>query len=73
MKIRNYKSLESLTLYTHIGGLFSVFIGIVVILLDLFSSDMTHIQTGFYIFATGYALVKISAKLSSILKTEQID
>ena len=70
MRTESIKSLESLNWYCHLGGLFSVFIGLVVSFMDLLKGDFSHIHVGIYIFFTGYALVKISAKLSKILADE---
>jgi len=37
------------------------------------NKNFSNMQTSLYILATGYALVKISAKLSDILNSERID
>ena len=58
-------------MFCHLGGLFSVFLGIIVIFIDLLNNDLTHIQVGLYIFVSGYALVKIAAKISDILISER--
>ncbi len=71
MKTENYNALEKLSLFCHFGGLFSVFVGIVVSLMDLINSDFKHIQTGIYIFATGYAIFKIGAKITAVLAAEK--
>ncbi len=71
MKINAINDLEKLSLYCHFGGLFSVFVGIVVSLMDLINGDFKHIQTGIYIFATGYAIFKIGAKISAVLAEEK--
>jgi hypothetical protein len=70
MKIENIKSLERLSLFCHFSGLFSVFIGLAVAFMDLLNRDVRHVQVGIYVFITGYALAKISAKISSILLSE---
>ncbi|HPM08004.1 MAG TPA: hypothetical protein PLL60_04390, partial [Bacilli bacterium] len=54
----------------HFSGLFSVFLGMVVGFLDVMNGDMKHVQVGIYVFITGYALVKISSKISAILIDE---
>lgn len=71
MKSDNVNALEKLSLFCHFGGLFSVFIGIVVILMNLVSSDFKHIQVGIYIFVTGYALFKIGARITAIVADEK--
>ena len=71
MRTENIRSLERLSLLCHFVGLFSVFVGMIVALLDLKNGDMKHIQVGIYVFSTGYALVKVSAKISAILIDEQ--
>ena len=65
------KMLENLSLYCHVGGVVTVFLGIVVVLMDLINNDFGHIQMGFFILANGYALVKISSKLSAVLRSEE--
>ena len=71
MKSENVKTLESLSLFCHLSGIITVFLGIVVILMDLVNSDFKHIQAGFFILVTGYAFVKIAAKLSGVYQSEQ--
>ncbi len=73
MKLGNSKSLENLSLFCQIAGVITVFLGLVVIFLDLINGDFTHIQVGFFILANGYALIKISAKLSKVLYDESND
>ena len=70
MKATNIKSLESLSLFCHLTGLFSVFIGIVVVFISVINEDLRFIQAGIYIFATGYASTKISKKITHILYDE---
>ncbi len=70
MRIDNRRSLESLTLFTHIGGLITMFLGFLVIGMDLLNNDFKHIQVGIFIFAIGYSYLKISSTISSILSTE---
>ena len=70
MKAENGKSLESLSLFCHYCGIFSVFIGAVVGLMDLLKGDFGHIQVGIFLFAVGYALVKISSRITEILISE---
>jgi len=70
MRTENIQSLERLSLLCHFVGLFSVFLGMVVSFLDLMNGDVRHIQVGLYVFVTGYAFVKISAKIAAILLDE---
>jgi hypothetical protein len=70
MKTENINSFERLSLFCHISGLFSVFLGMAVAVLDLTNGDMRHVQVGIYVFITGYALVKISSKISAVLLDE---
>lgn len=70
MKSENYNSLERLSLFCHFSGLFSVFLGMVVAFFDVMNGDIKHVQVGIYVFITGYALVKISSKISAILIDE---
>lgn len=71
MKAENRRALEGLSLFCHISGLITVFLGIIVVFMDIISGDFRHIQVGIFICATGYALTKISAKLAAILYTER--
>lgn len=71
MKPENIKILESLSLFCHVSGIITVFLGIIVILMDLANNDFGHIQVGFFILITGYAFVKISSQLSKVLFSEQ--
>ena len=70
MKTDNAKSLESLSLFCHYCGVFSVFIGVVVAFMDLLNGDFGHIQIGIFLFAVGYALTKISSRITQILLSE---
>ncbi len=70
MKSENIYPLEKLGLYCHLCGLFSVFLGLVVAFMDLMNSGLRHVPVGLYVFMTGYALVKISSKISEILISE---
>lgn len=60
-----------MSLYGHIGGLTTIYLGIIVIFLDLMNNDFRHIQVGIFICATGYAFVKIAAKSAAILTSER--
>jgi len=71
MKQESIKSLESLSLYCHIGGIITIFIGILVVFMNVVNGDFRHIQVGLFIFITGYAFVKISTQLADILVTEK--
>jgi len=73
MQQKNRQTLESLSWFCHLCGMFSVFIGLAVTLMNLMNKNFSNMQTSLYILATGYALVKISAKLSDILNSERID
>jgi len=70
MKLENAKSLESLSLFCHLSGLFTVFIGIVMIFMNALNGEWRLAQVGLYIFATGYALTKISSKVSQVVVDE---
>jgi uncharacterized membrane protein HdeD (DUF308 family) len=71
MKPENIKILESLSLFCHVSGIITVFLGVIIILMDLANNDFSHIQVGFFVLVTGYALVKISSQLSAVLYSEQ--
>jgi hypothetical protein len=70
MKQENAKSLESLSLFCHYCGIFTVFIGVLITFMDVMNGDFGHIQVGIFLFAVGYALVKISSRISEILLSE---
>ncbi|OGX28460.1 MAG: hypothetical protein A2705_03590 [Omnitrophica WOR_2 bacterium RIFCSPHIGHO2_01_FULL_52_10] len=71
MKLENVKSLEDLILYGHISGLITIFLGMVVIAMDITNSDFRHIQVGIFICVVGYAFVKIAQKGETILLGER--
>ena len=71
MKAENIKTMESLSLFCHVSGIITVFLGAIIILMDLVNNDFGHIQVGFFILITGYAFVKISSQLSAVLFSEQ--
>ncbi len=71
MKFESTKSLEYLSLYGHISGLITIFLGIIVIAMDLINSDFHHIQVGIFICVVGYSFVKIAEKSETILLSER--
>lgn len=71
MQQQNTRSLESLSWFCHLCGVLSIFIGMTVSLMNLINRDFFHIQSGLFIFASGYALIKISAKITQILNSER--
>ena len=70
MRVENRRSLDSLSLFCHIGGLITIFLGIIVVGMDLINSDFSHIQVGIFIFVIGYAFLKISSTIAYVLNTE---
>lgn len=70
MQQHNKQSLESLSWSCHLCGMFSVFIGILITVMNVLNKEWTQVQAGLYIFATGYALVKISSKIAKIINSE---
>ena len=73
MQRHNRQSLESLSWSCHLCGMFSVFIGLSVTLMNLLNKHWGNMQASLYILATGYALVKISSKITTILNSEPLD
>lgn len=71
MKIQNVKALENLSLFAHFSGIITIFLGLMVILMDLMNKDYKHIQIGFFVLATGYAFVKISSKVAGVICDEE--
>ncbi len=71
MKSENVKLLESLNLFCHFSGIVTIFLGIVVIFMDLSNNDFGHIQIGFFLLAVGYAFVKIASKVSKVVCDEE--
>lgn len=71
MKHKNISALENLSLYSNVSGVITVFLGIMVILLDLSNKNFAHIQIGFFILITGYSFIKISAKISKVIYEEK--
>lgn len=70
MRVQNRQSLESLVLFCHIGGLIIMFLGFLIVGMDLLNNDFSHIQVGIFIFVIGYTYLKISSTIGSILSTE---
>jgi len=68
---KNIVEMDRLSLFCHICGLFTIFLGMLVIFIDFLNEDFQHIQVGIFIFVTGYAFVKISTKISNILFEEK--
>ena len=71
MKDKNIKALEKLSFYCYVCGLFTLFLGVVVVFMNLLERGVAYIQVGLFIFATGYAFVKISTKITTILIDEK--
>jgi len=71
MRTENIKILENLSLFCHFSGIITVFLGIVIILMDLNNKDFGHIQIGFFVLTVGYAFVKISAKITGVICSEE--
>ena len=71
MKFENTRSLQHLSLYGQIGGLITIYLGIIVIFMDLINSDFRHAQVGIFICVTGYAFFKIAARSAAILLSER--
>ncbi len=71
MKFESTKSLEYLSLYGHISGLITIFLGIIVVVMDILNSDFHHIPVGIFICVVGYAFVKIAEKSETILLSER--
>ncbi|MBN1870459.1 MAG: hypothetical protein JW847_07800 [Candidatus Omnitrophica bacterium] len=71
MRSKNVKTLENLSLFCHFSGIITVFLGIVVVLLDLNNKDYGHIQIGFFVLTVGYAFVKIASKVMRVVCEEE--
>ena len=71
MKAKNVKDLENLSLFCHMGGLVMIFLGILVGVISLVSKQFGQIQSGIYVFISGYAFVKISGTIARIIKDEE--
>ncbi|MDP8211711.1 MAG: hypothetical protein P9X22_00285 [Candidatus Zapsychrus exili] len=70
MKAENIKALENLSKTCYISGLLPIFLGLLVIYVDIIYGEISHIIVGILIFALGYSFVKISLKISNILSLE---
>lgn len=71
MKERNIRSLENMSLFCHLCGLVSVFLGFIVVFLELGNRGIAFIQAGLFIVATGYTYVKISERIARIILDEK--
>ncbi len=70
MHPQNSKALESLSLTCHLVGLINTFIGLSISFMLLIKKDFNHMHFGIYIFITGYAMVKIAQKISTVVTSE---
>ena len=70
MKAENTYALERLSLFCHLTGIFSVFIGLTLTFFDALNKDMGHIQISIYVVITGYSFVKIAKRIAQILLIE---
>ena len=70
MKTKNVKAFEKLSKYSYYCGIIPIFLGLVVIFVDVVKQDMNHLMVGVFIFISGYAFVKISQKLRQVLESE---
>ena len=71
MERRNYQVVERLSSYCFFCGVIPLFLGILVICIDIIYGEFDHILIGIFISITGYAQVKISSKLDMVLKEER--
>ncbi|VAW13726.1 hypothetical protein MNBD_BACTEROID05-125 [hydrothermal vent metagenome] len=71
MKARNIKALESLSFMSHLSGLLTVMLGIVVTFINVIDQNLGQIHVGIFIFASGYAFMKISSRITQIILDEK--
>ena len=71
MRVRNIRLLDNLNTYASLAGVFNIFIGLLIVFLDVMNEDWTHIQVGIYVFITGYAFVKVSQKIGFVVLDEK--
>ena len=71
MKRENINVMERLSLFCHIAGMISVFMGLVVAFMEILSGEINRSPIGIYVFMTGYGLVKISSTLAKIIYSER--
>ncbi len=73
MKDNNVMSLSKLSAFCRYAGIVSVFLGILVLFVDILNMDWVHMQVGLFIFVSGYTYLKIGTKLSSVLFDERTE
>lgn len=73
MKDENIKALHKLSAFCRYVGMISVFLGIAIVAMDVAFRDWLHLQVGIFVFASGYAYVKIGAKVSSLIFDERTE
>mgnify|MGYP003395073128 CR=1 FL=1 len=71
MEHRNYQALDSISTYCYYCGIIPLFLGILIVFADVIDGEFDHIIIGIFMSITGYAQVKISAKLDGVLKEEK--
>ena len=73
MKDNNVRALSKLSAFCRYAGIISVFLGILVLFVDVLNRDWSHMQTGLFIFVSGYTFLKIGTKISSVLFDERTE
>ena len=71
MKEENINALESLSKTAYRSGILPVFLGILILFIGAVNNETTTILTGLFVFIVGYSFVKISSKISNVLKSEK--
>ena len=71
MKEENVKALESLSKTAYRSGILPVFLGILILFIGVVNKETSTTLTGLFVFIVGYAFIKISSKISNVLKSEK--
>ena len=62
--------VEAFVIVSVRNPVFIIAVGVVIAFMDFLKRDFAHIQVGIFLFAVGYALVKISSRITEILISE---
>lgn len=73
MKPQNIQAFQRLSAFCRYSGIMSIFLGMLVVFLDVVNKDWIHMQVGLFIFASGYALFRTGKRISAILFDERTE
>ncbi|MBF0522809.1 MAG: hypothetical protein HQL24_07120 [Candidatus Omnitrophica bacterium] len=70
MKESNVQDLTNLSKTCYRSGILPIFLGLLVIFVDIIFKQVAEIPAGLLVFVLGYVLVKIAQKINKVLESE---